>query len=527
MDSPISEQQQSIFSRLLTDTELTAVSANPLEAFDRLTQHLRSIPDYPIYWHNRARILLRMGHHDLAICDARRAALLMDTIGPNTILALTLLYFTSPDVSIILREKRTLIAEIGYTYAQALTATPPSSEYFIFALTALKNAIATVGPNNDPVFHAKAKQLQERVKEKYQEHLVTIKDLQPGDRHPDSIAKNIYRPNMQDGRYPWDTWNTRSQVTQNEEGLRALEKEYNNVLAKLEASKIKVKFSYSEDGEGETDNVQTGIFANFGIGANETVLDEKPSVSVNRVLSKSVCENCNALCRPRARRYICPHCTEVYCSEQCREDANSTYHKVLCRNQHIAGMVQRVQAAETTPSIIPLIIFKLFAMSTQTGVPLLELPAIRRLRPRVPCPSDGIYQFIPFAFDVYNSAIKAINIKPEQWLDFDYWIFDTIYRMLLVNIFGRNLIQKTDPCDAAMVFEAKSWFNHSCDPNCASSGCAMKTLRTVKADEELTISYTDASLPKFERQKRLWATYGFICACKRCKADKSKDFVLV
>ncbi|KAI8391649.1 uncharacterized protein BYT42DRAFT_557594 [Radiomyces spectabilis] len=65
------------------------------------------------------------------------------------------------------------------------------------------------------------------------------------------------------------------------------------------------------------------------------------------------------------------------------------------------------------------------------------------------------------------------------------------------------------------------FFNHACNPNAAFVGLAngqlaFRTIRPVKADEELTVSYIDLYAPRDERRQELLQTKHFWCKCKRC-----------
>jgi SET and MYND domain-containing protein len=71
-----------------------------------------------------------------------------------------------------------------------------------------------------------------------------------------------------------------------------------------------------------------------------------------------------------------------------------------------------------------------------------------------------------------------------------------------------------------------SMLNHSCEPNCAITlssqrGCMeVRTVRRVKAGEELTISYIDmldpANVETEARRLAIMERYRFMCDCPRC-----------
>ncbi|KAG1466671.1 hypothetical protein G6F56_004642 [Rhizopus delemar] len=72
------------------------------------------------------------------------------------------------------------------------------------------------------------------------------------------------------------------------------------------------------------------------------------------------------------------------------------------------------------------------------------------------------------------------------------------------------------------------FFNHSCNPNTAFVGLpngklAFRTIRPVKKDEELVVSYIDIYSDRDERRRELLATKHFWCKCKRCAGPVEKS----
>lgn len=84
-------------------------------------------------------------------------------------------------------------------------------------------------------------------------------------------------------------------------------------------------------------------------------------------------------------------------------------------------------------------------------------------------------------------------------------------------------IFKTNEFGTGDVFELASRFNHSCSPNLNHIGRGAKKMfyarRHIKADEELTISYIDESLPLEERQFKL-GRWKFTCRCIACDGSE-------
>ncbi|CAD2220647.1 SET domain containing protein, putative [Angomonas deanei] len=72
-----------------------------------------------------------------------------------------------------------------------------------------------------------------------------------------------------------------------------------------------------------------------------------------------------------------------------------------------------------------------------------------------------------------------------------------------------------------------SFFNHSCDPNCAidPSESSIRTIRPTRAGEELTISYLPQLYwPALKRQEKLSERYYFSCRCPRCEQRETDPF---
>ena len=65
--------------------------------------------------------------------------------------------------------------------------------------------------------------------------------------------------------------------------------------------------------------------------------------------------------------------------------------------------------------------------------------------------------------------------------------------------------------------------NHSCDPNAFvmmdGPSVSLRTLKPIKKDEEVYISYIDATNPYYRRQSELKARWFFKCTCTKCQKD--------
>lgn len=69
--------------------------------------------------------------------------------------------------------------------------------------------------------------------------------------------------------------------------------------------------------------------------------------------------------------------------------------------------------------------------------------------------------------------------------------------------------------------------NHSCDPNAFvimdGSATSLRTLKPIKKDEEVFISYIDTTNPLSRRQSELEARWFFKCTCTKCQQGVTLD----
>ncbi|RUS35275.1 hypothetical protein BC938DRAFT_473391 [Jimgerdemannia flammicorona] len=502
----------------------------PNQSFQHMTGLIRKHPHNPILWHNRAYVVLQMGYPDQAISDAKHACDLIKSGQPQVVSALT--SYLSCNLEKNIREnidfehaERKFACEALYTYARALIVSRFQGDDLKIALISLKDAMSRLPHDAD--FQIKAKRLEEQGKKEYHNFLEYLKS------NKDHIAlRAIKRPGMRDGRYPWDTMDARGRTARTKEGLKELDKEYNEVLDKLGASKVEARFAICyritggpnnvQETTGFTaDDLQVGMYAKRPIRNGESVLCERAIANVNLRLNNDVrCEHCNVVCDHLVRRHECPRCQIIYCSTRCRKEADATYHKVLCKRHHqFEWFFEQARKARTTPVTFPLQVVKLFAMSLQTSTPLLELPGITHLRPWSPARDGVSYRIASTVTYYYPRILEAFEIGPEQWLDYDYWIYETLCRMIMGNSF-RIQAREDGKTSGLKIFEATSWFNHSCDPNCQVSGVdQVEAIRPISSGEELTITYCESDIPRADRQDKLELSFGFECTCSRCEAE--------
>ncbi|KAI4259679.1 MAG: hypothetical protein LQ352_000612 [Teloschistes flavicans] len=90
---------------------------------------------------------------------------------------------------------------------------------------------------------------------------------------------------------------------------------------------------------------------------------------------------------------------------------------------------------------------------------------------------------------------------------------------------GKGLFtsETIEPGTCLSVYAAQ--LNHSCNPNCvfifSGRSLSVRSIESIPAGGELTISYIDTTMSYRERQKTLKANYYFDCSCHYCSASLS------
>ena len=69
-----------------------------------------------------------------------------------------------------------------------------------------------------------------------------------------------------------------------------------------------------------------------------------------------------------------------------------------------------------------------------------------------------------------------------------------------------------------------AYINHSCNPNAkVNENFEVVALRTIKKDEEITISYNSRSLNNFLKDMKWEKEWDFICLCESHNCQKQTD----
>ena len=136
-----------------------------------------------------------------------------------------------------------------------------------------------------------------------------------------------------------------------------------------------------------------------------------------------------------------------------------------------------------------------------------------------------------------NTSVAAAKQKGNPNLCFEFKDLPANTAAILLHVIHNTGFRMKTPLlgfmhGMALYFLAGS-INHSCDPNCnafirdhESRLLVVKTIRSIKAGEEITMAY-ETSVCRFskatERIAYLEYVYGFSCVCDRCQKPSEAD----
>ncbi|KAG5489114.1 hypothetical protein JIQ42_00737 [Leishmania sp. Namibia] len=128
----------------------------------------------------------------------------------------------------------------------------------------------------------------------------------------------------------------------------------------------------------------------------------------------------------------------------------------------------------------------------------------------------------PSPYEVHREHVDSLTDGRRAMRAFEAEVFQTSSVKDVSNLLCNSRGQG--------IYRVGCLFNHSCEPNLNAQYSAVNdetltvvALRDVKAGEELTIRYIDASFPLAVRQQQLLEHYLFECRCTRCVAQRRGD----
>ncbi|KAJ3283357.1 hypothetical protein HK104_010415 [Borealophlyctis nickersoniae] len=309
-------------------------------------------------------------------------------------------------------------------------------------------------------------------------------------------------------RYPWDTHNIRDlDCSHTLAAVNAGLSEVGSVLVTRSLHADKADIS-----DSNTDVTQFGFFTAREYVTGETLLQEPELLCV--VTSNTACRHCGtSLTSPP---HSCPHCSLPFCSPNCLEHAQSSYHLALC-TKDITRLLDIVCSAPTTKSLNLLHILKLFSIALFTNTHPLDLPFARHLSP-ISYESNKHKGFSTTSIQTFKLITSILDIPPDDQR-FEFWVYLSLDNMLTCNTFA---VRGDQGGSRGYLLPLTAMINHNCVPNAkmvVDGGVArVVAVREIGVGEEVFLSYVDVedSAGDFSRRDRLLNGWGFICRCDKC-----------
>lgn len=306
---------------------------------------------------------------------------------------------------------------------------------------------------------------------------------------------------------------------------------------------------------------QLGVFAKEDIAPGEEVLKERSLLTAVSRLHDTYCDACSTTLPDskdtESTILACEECDEVFfCSENCHDLAQDTYHPSLCGVSIEQG---KVPAREAADSLYFILLVRALALAETQDLHPLELKELRFIwgdyhsknldstwrvnsQDELFDPFGCVPQTLPFSFN--NNIIKPLHILEKMDVNiftqshrYDTWVFNTIYAKLRGTASARQGMDGRPEIGA--VHPMWCLANHSCDPNVAWEWQGTMKFWTreklvkwegrdpnkgpgLKTGDEVFGHYCDISLPVKERREWAAGALGGDCMCPRCVWEEAE-----
>jgi hypothetical protein len=360
-------------------------------------------------------------------------------------------------------------------------------------------------------------------------------------------------------QYPW---NNHEPERTSDECLRFLNDEMESIAPKLEVrvSELPLLSTDLSAPSQITYVKQLGVFAKQDISPGERVLEEKSLLTAISRLHDSYCDACS-LALPHSQgaaatgtddaTVSCEECDEVFfCSLECHDLAQDSYHPSLCGVNVDHG---KVSASEAADALYTSLLVRALALAQTQGLHPLELRELRYIwgdyhghdidkvwqansEGQVIDAFGSVPQTLPFTFR--NNVLTPLHMLENMEVNiftqshrYDTWVFNTIFAKLRGTASARQGLDGRPEIGA--VHPMWCLANHSCDPNVAWEWQGSMRFWTreslvewkgrnpsktpgIKKGEEVFSHYCDISLPVQERREWAVGALGGECVCPRC-----------
>ncbi|KAI9308593.1 hypothetical protein BJ944DRAFT_259961 [Cunninghamella echinulata] len=241
-------------------------------------------------------------------------------------------------------------------------------------------------------------------------------------------------------------------------------------------------------------------------------------------------QQCHICLDDLSTKMACSDCKMVYyCSQKCIE-MDEHHHQVCSLLSQITTIGR---STDVDPDLLRLMVYLLLRKKIE------KEDENNNINPRTATPYWCVEELLSHKEKAAPAFIKVISNAAERILvenpnlASSANVDDLVTLACRINSnahgLGDNHSRNTDVALGLFPIGAM-FFNHSCNPNTAFIGLengklAFRTIRPVRKDEELVVSYIDIYAPRDERRQNLLNSKHFWCKCKRCTAtmDSSVD----
>ncbi|KAF2751865.1 hypothetical protein M011DRAFT_435013 [Sporormia fimetaria CBS 119925] len=543
-------------------------------------QNLLSEQPYSIVLRLRLSLAYRdLGYPDLAVGDAYKALLLTDEVAEegefhDEAMSAVMEDFGSEQAAQLFA---TVASQLGFEGLQGAKASDDNDAtiwaqkylskiaYAILVSCLIDcgclssafeyNTRAIQAYQDTPIFDRYRKTIQEKLQSYFKSRNEDFAEADV-DEYPD-------RGLVRREQYPWNTWEP---DRFSEESLNCMNEQMAAVAPKLEIKKTSLLLLAPETPNScpQKDPIyvdQLGIFAKEDIAPGHLILEEKSLLTAVARLRETRCDACSISLTKAGIDSddirTCDECDEIYfCSEECHDLAQDTYHPALCG----VNIDQTVPASEASDYLYSLLLTRALALAEVQESHPLELKEVCFIwgdyhgvdvnqnwnmdsTDGVADPFGSIPQTLPFSFK-YN-ILTPLNVLEKMDINiftqsprYDTWIFNTLYAKFRGTASARQGLDGRPEVSA--VHPMWCMGNHSCDPNVSWDwegsirfwtreqlvdwkGRDPSAKPGMQKGEELRGHYCDVRLPVKERREWAVGALGGDCMCPRCVWEEAQE----
>ena len=298
-------------------------------------------------------------------------------------------------------------------------------------------------------------------------------------------------------------------------------------LCQVASSHVRDDISFTEVNATRANDV-LGMFATVNLSSETQFLIDTSVICATDQSSRCFCCQRTLPSTIVTRKYQFLGSTIMYCSNECKDLANSTYHEQISREwkRAIPGASTSIRSRADQRLLL-----RVLATALEGGnIHALHTSLIGRMTAQY---SQGSPQLFTLHDNILTPMrmLEGMGVDVFARHDLDTWVLLTIQARIRTNI------REQDDEDGYLVAinPVYIFFNHSCEPNVDISPdpdrskrntLIFTTNKRVRKDGELLISYlneADLELPYKERREKLLGWTGAGCRCTRCLREEEAD----